>query len=171
MEINENWIKIKQLFRQSFRSSFHYAIATVSEQGEPHITPIGSLILGEVGQGMYFEEFPKQLPRNIDNNKQVCVLAVNSSPWFWMKSLISGRFSSPPAVRLYGVVGEVRAATEKEIALLQRRVRRVSFSKGHTMLWKNLRMVRDIRFSRMEPVHMGEMTQGTWSMPSIGKID
>jgi hypothetical protein len=167
MQINENWIKIKQLFKQSFRSSFHYAIATVGEQGEPHITPIGSLILGEVGHGVYFEEYPKQLPRNLEKNKQVCVLAVNSSPWFWMKSLIGGRFSDPPAVRLYGVVGEVRAATEKEIALLQRRVRKVSFSKGHALLWKNMRMVRDIRFSRMEPVNIGEMTRGTWSMPSI----
>lgn len=127
MQINENWIKIKQLFKQSFRSSFHYAIATVSEQGEPHITPIGSLILGEVGQGVYFEEYPKQLPRNLE--KKVCVLAVNSSPWFWMKSLISGWFSDPPAARLYGVAGAVRAATEKEIALLQRRVRRVSSAK------------------------------------------
>jgi uncharacterized protein len=171
MQINENWIKIKELFKQSFRSSFHYAIATVSEQGEPHITPIGSLILSEGGQGVYFEEYPKQLPRNLEKNKHVCVLAVNSSPWFWMKSLISGRFSDPPAVRLYGVVGEVRAATEKEIALLQRRVRKVSFTKGHAMLWKNMRMVRDITFSRMEPVHIGDMTRGTWSRSSVGEND
>ena len=168
MQMNENWTKIKQLFKQSFRSSFHYAIATVSEQGEPYITPIGSLILGEVGQGVYFEEFPKQLPRNLENNNQVCVLAVNTSLWFWMKALVQGRFSDPPAVRLYGVAGELRAATDKEIALLHHRVRRLSFSKGYTLLWKNLRIVRDIRFSRMEPVNLGEMTRGTWSKPAIG---
>jgi len=162
MELNENWGNIKRLFKQSFRSSFHYAIATVSEQGEPHVTPIGSLILGDVGQGMYFEEYPRQLTRNLAKNKQVCVLAVNSSPWFWLKSLIRGRFSEPPAVRLYGVVGEVREATDKEIALLQRRVRKVSFTKGHAMLWKKMSKVRDVKFSRMEPVLIGEMTRGIW---------
>ena len=163
MQLDENWEKTERLFKQSFRSSFHYAIATVSEQGEPHITPIGSLILGEVGQGIYFEEYPRQLPRNLEMNKQVCVLAVNSSPWFWVKSLIRGRFSDPPAIRLYGVAGEVREATEKEIVLLQRRVGKVSFTKGHAILWKNMRKVREIKFSRMEPVNIGEMTRGTWS--------
>lgn len=171
MQLDENWTKIKRLFKQSFKSSFHYAIATVSEQGEPHITPIGSLILGGVGQGVYFEEYPRQLTRNLEKNKQVCVLAVNTSLWFWIKALVRGRFSDPPAVRLYGVVGEVREATEREIAMLQHRVRRVSFTKGHAMLWKNMRKVRDVRFTRMEPVHVGKMTRGNWGMPSIDKID
>lgn len=163
MQLVENWDKIKQLFKQSFRSSFHFAIATVNEQGEPHVTPIGSLILGDVGQGVYFEEYPRQLPRNLERHKHVCVLAVNSNPWFWLKSLIRGRFSDPPAVRLYGVAGGIREATDKEIALLQRRVKKVSFTKGHALLWKNMSKVRDIKFSRMEPVLIGEMTRGTWS--------
>jgi hypothetical protein len=169
MQLDENWDKIKRLFKQSFRSSFHFAIATVTEQGVPHITPIGSLILGGVGQGVYFEEYPQQLTRNLEKNRQVCVLAVNSSPWFWLKSLIRGRFTDPPAVRLYGVAGEVREATDKEIAVLQRRVSKVSFTKGHALLWKNMNKVRDIKFSRMEPVLIGEMTRGTWSAPE--KID
>ena len=115
MRIDGQWKEIKELFRQSFKSSFHYAIATVNGDGEPHVTPIGSLILGEPGRGLYFEEFPTQLPRNLQNNKRVCVLAVNSSRWFWIKSLVGGKFAGPPAVRLYGTVGEVREATEKEI--------------------------------------------------------
>lgn len=164
MQLNENWSEIKQLFRQSFKSSFHYAIASVNENGEPHVTPIGSLILGKPGHGLYFEEFTKQLPRNFQTSKQVCVLAVNSSRWFWIKSLIGGRFASPPAVRLYGTAGAVREATEKEIKLWQHRVKRVSFSKGHAMMWANMRTVRDIEFSRIEPVHMGEMTRDTWHM-------
>ena len=94
MRIDEHWTEIKQLFRQSFKSSFHYAIATVNENGEPHVTPIGSLILGKPGRGLYFEEFPKQLPRNFQTNKQVCVLVVNSSRWFWIKSLIGESLSA-----------------------------------------------------------------------------
>ena len=31
------------------------------------------------------------------------------------------------------------------------------------MMWANMKMVRDIEFTRIEPVHMGEMTRDTWS--------
>jgi hypothetical protein len=163
MVIKENWKEIKALFKQSFKSSFHYAIATVNEEGEPHVTPIGSLILGKPGQGLYFEKFPRQLPQNLKTHKQVCVLAVNSSRWFWIKSLVRGRFSSPPAVRLHGTAGETREATEKELALWQERVKRVGFSKGHAIMWRSMSMVRDIEFTRMEPVQIGAMTRGLWN--------
>ena len=106
MQITGDWKDIKSLFNRAFNSSFHYALATVNENGEPHVTPIGSLILREPGHGVYFEEFPRQLSRNLQHNKEVCVLAVNSSRWFWIKSLFSGRFASPPAIRLYGTVGK-----------------------------------------------------------------
>ena len=61
MDIAEHWKDVKALFKESFKSSFHYAIATVNEDGEPHVTPIGSLILGKPGHGLYFEEFSRQL--------------------------------------------------------------------------------------------------------------
>ena len=159
MQLKENWKVIKRLFNSSFNSSFHYALATVNDKGEPHVTPIGSLILREPGHGVYFEEFPRQLPRNFRHNKKVCVLAVNSSRWFWIKSLFNGRFASPPAIRLYGTVGEVREATEKEIKLWHHRVRWTRASKGYALMWKNMKMVRDINFSRVEPVNIGVMTQ------------
>ena len=158
MDINTDWHVIKRLFRKSFASSFHYAIATVTDDGRPHVTPIGSLILGLPGHGVYFEEFPSRLPGNLSNNPQLCVLAVNSSRWFWLTSLIRGRFQSMPAVRLLGEAGEVRAATDKEIALWQKRVSSVRFTKGHAMMWRNMRMVRDVKFTSIEPVHIGEMT-------------
>ena len=158
MDINADWHEIKRLFRQSFASSFHYAIATVDQDGEPHVTPIGSLILGSPGQGVYFEEFPSRLPNNLTKNPKFCVLAVNSGRWFWLSSLIRGKFGSMPAVRLHGEAGKVRAATDEEIALWQRRVRSVRFTRGHAKIWRNMRVVRDIRFTRIEPVHIGEMT-------------
>ena len=158
MDINADWDVIKRLFRKSFASSFHYAIATVDQYGEPHVTPIGSLILGSPGQGVYFEEFPSRLPGNLKNNSQLCVLAVNSSKWFWLSSLIRGKFKSMPAVRLHGEAGDVRAATDKEIELWRQRVSSVQFTRGHAKIWRNMRMVRDVRFTRIEPVHIGEMT-------------
>jgi len=74
-------------------------------------------------------------------------------------SLFEGRFASPPAMRLYGTVGDVREATEKETSLWYRRVRTVRSSKGYSMMWENMKMVRDITFSQVEPVHMGQMTR------------
>ena len=155
MQLKEDWKVIKRLFNRSFNSSFHYALATVNENGEPHVTPIGSLVLREPGHGVYFEEFTQQLSRNLQYNKEVCVLAVNSSRWFWIKSLFGGRFASPPAIRLYGTVGEVREATEIEVNLWHRRVRWTRGSKGYALMWKNMKMVRDISFSRIEPVKIG----------------
>ncbi len=170
MQLEQNWSDIKKLFAQSFSSSFHYAVGTVNENGEPHVTPIGSRILKEPGHGFFFEEFTRHLTRNLQQNKQVCVLAVNSSRWFWVKSLLGGRFSSPPAIRLYGTVGQTREATEEEIGLWHHKVRRVRRSKGYALIWKGMKFVRDIRFSRAEPVHIGEMTRGLWeSMESLEK--
>lgn len=160
MEHIDNWKEVKEVFRESFKSSFHYSIATVSENGEPHVSPIGSLILGRPGEGFYFEKFPSNLPRNLSNNNQVCVLAVNSGKWFWLKSLVAGKFSVPPAIRLYGEVGELREATEAELLLWQKRVKSVSFTKGHKLIWRDMSKVRDIRFTRVEPVKIGQMTRG-----------
>lgn len=160
MNCYENWSEVKALFRDSLRSSFHYAIATVKENGEPQVTPIGSLILGQPGEGFYFERFTRNLPKNIDNNSRICVLAVNSSRWFWMKSLWSGKFAALPAIRLYGSAQELRPATEHEIALWQKRVHSVRHTKGHKLMWSEMNMVRTIRFDRIEPVHVGSMTHG-----------
>lgn len=162
MNIYDNWREVKSIFRDSFRSSFHYAIATVTEHGEPHVTPIGSLVLGKPGEGFYFEKFTRHLPKNIGNNGRVCVLAVNSSRWFWVKSLLGGRFGAPPAVRLYGTAQELRPATEREMALWQKRVRSVRFTKGHKLMWSEMNMIRVINFDRIEPVNMGQMTKGLW---------
>ncbi|NNJ97871.1 MAG: pyridoxamine 5'-phosphate oxidase family protein [Gammaproteobacteria bacterium] len=162
MDLHENWSEIKALFQQAFNSSFHYAIASVNENGEPHVTPIGSLILGKPGLGYYFEEFPQHLPQNLCSNNHVCILAVNSGRWFWLKSLLAGKFTSPPAVRLYGVVGDLRVATDQEMKHWQRRIRRVRFSKGHALIWRGMRRVREIEFNRIEPVHIGAMTRGLW---------
>jgi len=158
MEQVANWAEIKSLFNESLKSSYYVSIASVAENGEPHVTPIGSLILGEPGRAFYFERFPKGLPSNLANNRQVCVLAVNSSRWFWLKSLVRGKFTSPPAVRLHGIAGELRDATDNEIALWQKKVKRVSFSKGHALIWRGMSRVRDIKFASVEHVQIGQMT-------------
>lgn len=157
-----HWDEIRQLFRRSFRSSFHYAIASVAADGTPRVTPIGSLILREPGRGFYFERFTQGLARNLDGDRRVCVLAVDSGLWFWLRSLVAGRFAQIPAVRLYGVAGEPRPATPEEIALWRRRVGRTRFTRGYARMWRDMNSVREIEFTRIEPVSIGRMTQGLW---------
>lgn len=163
MELNQNWEQVKILFRESFKSSFHFAIASITDNGEPHVTPIGSLILGKPGHAIYFEEFPGQLPQNYQSNPHICVLAVNSGLWFWFRSLFKGKFPTPPAVRLYGKAGQLRNASAEEIELWQKRVRAVRFTKGHEIMWSNMKKVREIEFSRIEPVLLGPMTKENWN--------
>jgi uncharacterized protein len=160
--MEKQWPLIKHTFNSAFRTSLHYAIASVDEAGDPHLTPIGSLLLLEPGKGIYFEEFTRQLPRNCRHGGKVCVMAVNSGLWFWLRALIRGRFTTPPALRLYGRVGELRKATDGEIALWQKRVRKVRHTKGHALMWRRMRNVREIVFTHMVQVNMGEMTRKSW---------
>ncbi len=162
MEIETHWPAIKQLFKQAFGSSLHYAIASVNANGEPHITPIGSIILGQPGKAIYFERFPKQLPLNLQTNNKICVLAVNSSRWYWLKSLFAGKFANPPAIRLIGTAGKLRPATEQEITLWHRRVKPLRFTKGHALMWAGMSVVRELEFTHAEPIQIGKTTAANW---------
>ena len=159
MEIGKYWETIQMVFQSSLGSSMHYAVATVNEDGSPHVTPIGALFLRENRTGFYFDEFPVNMSKNLERNPRVCILAVNSNPTFWQKSLLAGKFETPPAVRLLGSVGKKREGTKEEIAMWQNHVKLAQGTKGYDLMWKNMRMVRDIYFDSFEPVLMGEMTQ------------
>jgi len=162
MDIGRHWKTIQTVFQKSRDSSTHYSVATVNEDGSPRVTPIGALFLREDKTGFYFDEFPVCMPRNLDRDPRVCILAVNSNPTFWQKSLVAGKFKTPPAVRLMGTVGKKREGTEKEIAMWQDHVKLARGTKGYDLMWKHMRMVRDIQFDSFEPVLMGEMTQDLW---------
>jgi predicted pyridoxine 5'-phosphate oxidase superfamily flavin-nucleotide-binding protein len=45
MEIGKHWETIRTIFEEAYKSCSHFAIATVNEDGSPHVTPIGALIL------------------------------------------------------------------------------------------------------------------------------
>ena len=107
----DKWNLICPIFDNAFKSCLHFAMATVNEDGSPHITPIGSLILREDQTGFFFDEYCTKTRANIVRNPRVCFLAVNADRPFWVKSLIVGKFSAPPAVRLMGTVKELREAT------------------------------------------------------------
>jgi uncharacterized protein len=162
MEIGDHWEEIRAVFEEAFKSCSHFAVATVNEDGSPHVTPIGALILRENQTGYYFEEYPQKMASNLNRNAKVCILAVNADKKFWGIALLEGRFKTPPAVRLTGTAGELRKATPDEIAVWQQRIAVAKGTKGYTLLWEKMANVRDISFDSFEPVYTGEMTEGLW---------
>ena len=162
MKLETNWQGIRRLFNKAFSSSLHYSMATVTPDGMPHVTPVGSLLLREPGHAIYFEEFTQRMPLHFRGNQNVCVLAVRSGLGFWISALIRGGFKTPPAIRLHGTVGAPRAATSEEIQAWQRRVGRLRFTRGHRMMWANMRTVRDVYFTRADAIRMGAMTRACW---------
>ncbi len=162
MEIGSQWDTIRQVFDEAQKSCFHYAVATVREDGTSDVAPIGSLILRDNHTGYYLEEFPAHMVANLKHNPRVCVLAVNADKLYWGKSLMDGKFPTPPAVRLYGTAGELRKATKEEVEAWQKKVALASKLKGYKIMWENMSHARDITFDSFEPVEIGEMTAGLW---------
>jgi hypothetical protein len=161
MKINleENWQKIRIHFSKSIASNMHVSIASVDENQQPTITPIGSLFLNKNQTGFYFEKFATKLNINSKKNKNICVLAVNSNKWFWLKSLFKMNFSDYPAVKLYGELGDKRPATDKEYRAFQRRIRKTKRLKGSQYLWQDMSEVREITFTKAEKINLGKMTR------------
>ncbi|MBN2463034.1 MAG: pyridoxamine 5'-phosphate oxidase family protein [Dehalococcoidia bacterium] len=162
MEISTHWETIRKIFDEAYKSCSHFAIATVNDDGSPHVTPIGALFLRMDQTGFYFEEYPSKMPENLKRNPRVCILAVNADKLFWARSLMDGKFSAPPAVRLMGTVGELREATSEESAAWHKRIALAKGLKGYRLMWERMGRVRDIRFESFEPVYLGKMTGGLW---------
>jgi hypothetical protein len=162
MDIEKHWPDIKAVFQNAQLTCRHCAIATVNEDGSPHITPVGSLFLRDNCTGYYFEEYSQKMAINFKHNNRVCVLAINSGIRYWFKSILLGRFPSPPGVRLYGIVGQRRLGTKDEMESFQNRVRVARKFKGYKLIWKNMKHVREIHFKSFEPVHAAKMTQHLW---------
>ena len=158
MDLIANWNSIRKHFSKSFFSSLHFSIASVDSDNNPTVTPIGTVFLNKNQTGFYFEEFTSNLPNNSKTNKKICILAVNSSKLFWLKSLFQEKFNSHPAIKLYGKLGEKRKATENELRALKRRMRYTQKLKGHKYLWNNMSYVRDITFEKAEKMNIGKMT-------------
>ncbi len=158
MDIKANWNLIKKHFNKSFKTSLSVSIASVDNDNKPTVTPIGTVFLNKDQTGFYFEKFPKKIPKNAKTNKNICVLGVNSSKWFWIKSLYKLKFNSYPAIRLYGELGDKRKATEIEISRLNRRMRTTKGLKGNTYIWDNMEFVREMKFTKAEGINIGKMT-------------
>ena len=153
-----HWNQLKSLADRVLGSSLHFTIATTNQDGTPHVTPIGSLILTDPGEAYFFEVFTRQLSRNLDNGSPVAVLGVISSSRLWLRSFIAGHFSCPPAFRLLGTAGERRSSMPEEQARWRRKVGLLKWTRGYDLLWGNLDVVRELHFHTLKSVQIGRMT-------------
>ncbi len=159
MDITTDWNKIRVHFNKSFKSNLHVSVGSVNSNHQPTVTPIGSLFLNSDQTGFYFEKFPSKLPQHAKSNNHICVLAVNSNKWFWLKSVFYGKFYQYPAIKLYGQLGNKRDATQHELSRFYRRMRWTKGLKGDTYMWREMAQVREIIFTRAEKINLGAMTK------------
>lgn len=162
MSLRQNWPKIQSVLSAGQASSLYCSIATVDPKGMPTITPVGTVFLRADQTGYFFDHYAESLGKNIDQNPNVCVMAVNSGFRYWARALVLGRFASPPGVRLYGVAGPKREASEEEIHLIEKRVKAAQLLKGGRLLWSGFSHVRDITFSHHRPIYYPVMMESLW---------
>ena len=156
-----SWEHTRRIANGAFRTSVHYAIATVNEDGAPHVAPIGSVRLNADQTGYFFELFTQQTPTNLDRDPRFTLLAVNSGRMFWFRSLWRGKFLDVPGFRLVATATEARPATEAEYTWWERRVKPARRLKGYEKLWGRDLLtksrVRHFTVEKVIPLNLGAM--------------
>jgi hypothetical protein len=147
--------KIKPLFAKAMFTS----VATVTEEGMPHVSPIGSVFLINKDKGFYFEKFTKNIPKNSEHMPYATLMSVNVSKWFWLKSLLKGQFRTPPAIRLLVKLGELREKSDKETSSFKKKVSIFKLTKGYDLMWKDMSLIREFEIVEYKPVFIGKMTK------------
>jgi len=155
MDLKDNW----QMIRSLLNNSTNVVIASTNADGSPHVTPIGSLRLGEVGKGYFVEKFTRRLPENLDRDGRISIFATNlSTPGFFV-GMLRGRFDRLPSLRLTGKVGPRRELTDSELDAFRKKVRIFRWTPGYALLWGQLKYARDVEITGVYPVYAGDMTK------------
>lgn len=162
MTLIQHWKEIVNVVTQGQRSSMHCAIASVGENGVPNITPVGTVFLRDDQTAYFFDTYTSQLAKNIKENPNVCLMAVNTKRSFWLSSFLKGKFKSAPGVRLYGTIGELRDATDEEKQAVEQRIKPLSWTKGSKLLWSDFHQVRDIKLTDFRPIEYPKMMDHLW---------
>ena len=139
---NQEWQQIKRVIEKSQRAAMYCSIATVDQTGQPNITPIGTVFLADDQTGFFFDTYSESFKTNLTLNNKACLQAVNSDRMFWLKSMILGKFSDYPGVRLFIEIDVLRPATNQEMALVQQRIRPLKWTKGSQLIWSDFSHVR-----------------------------
>ena len=164
MDMENKWDEIIEIVNKSFYSSYYFSIATVTDDGTPHLTPIGSLMLGKNRNGILFEKYSVNIGNHIKTNNKICVMAVNVGLTKMLKGVIFKKLREPLGIRLWGTAGEKREATIEEVEGLHRRIQsalpfiggKIRHLNGYKKLWGDMKYVREIEFARYEFVRFGK---------------
>lgn len=156
-ELITHWPELRRLWKSTAFGAF----ATSGPEG-PQVTPIGSIYLHETEPRGYFHPvFANRLRKALSPDQPFELLFVSASALQWLSGLVRGRFDRMVAVRLKGrALGSRRAATPEEVARWHERVRAVRWTRGHDLLWKDVRFVQELRFDSLIPVRFGAMRNG-----------
>ncbi|SME90332.1 DUF2867 domain-containing protein [Desulfovibrio gilichinskyi] len=163
MKSEISWPEVIALFNKVQYAS----VATVDADGYPRITPIGSILFSGEGRGYYFEKFPKSMRSNLDRDPRMTIMAVAPRFGFWFGALWHGKFQSQPAIRLVCEAGGRRKATFEEVEAWLSKVSMFRHLKGHSLLWKDMSMVREFKVIRVEPVELGKMNANRSPMDNL----
>ena len=156
-DLLSHWPEIRKLWKSTLFGAF----ASSGPDG-PQVTPIGSIYLHPTQpRGYYHPIFANRLRKALSADQPFELLFVNTSASPWLSGLLRGRFDHMLAVRLKGhALGPRRAASTEEVARWRKRVRLVSWTRGHDLLWKDVRFVQELSFQSMIPVRFGGMRNG-----------
>ncbi|MDD3023583.1 MAG: pyridoxamine 5'-phosphate oxidase family protein [Syntrophomonadaceae bacterium] len=133
-------------------------IGSVNSEGQPNVTPIGTLVLRDDCSGYYFDLFTRELSDNLDQNGKVCVLVIETGNLFWFKSLYTNKCAKPSGIKLIGFAGDRRKASPEEIQLLRSKIKPMKMFKGYQTIFGNLSYVRDLKFTDYFMINTGKMT-------------
>jgi hypothetical protein len=148
-----DWQKVRYMVHR--RTIF--CSAAVVENDEIRQFPIGSLSIGPEGISTYFEMFA----RPVQEGQTITFMAVDTSPFFWLVSLLKGRFLHPPAIRLTGVIGPTHQGTSEEVSRFRRRIGLLLKTPGGQKLWGfSTATSREVHFTKASVVKLGSMTRG-----------
>lgn len=160
----EVWEHVRSTVRRARSSSMHCSIASTNPDGSPHVSPIGSVMLGDPGRGAYLDVFNVQLGRNLDRDPRCTILAVDSSRVAWGRALLRGRFDRPPGARLIATVGSPRPATAAEVERFRSWFGlALRTPGGRSLLGRRGELrARDLTITGVVPVRVAAMTQHLW---------
>jgi uncharacterized protein len=156
--LRTRWTEIRSVWKSTVFGAF----ATIGADGAPQVTPIGSVYLDPTEPRGYFHPiFTTRLRTALAQDERFELLFVDARASRWLAALVRGRFDRLIAARLKGhAVGPRRQSTEEEVARWRRRVRPVRWTRGHDLLWKDVRFAQELVFDALVPVRLGAMQRG-----------
>jgi hypothetical protein len=151
LDPERDWPAITAYVEGAMRAARHVTLATAGADGQPHVTPIGSLVLGPPTRGLFLERFPRRLAADAATNPRFALLAEDTRLWQLLRHF---RGDGWFGLKCYGELGERRAATPSEIDRLAARISRHGRARVKRLLFGQAPQVRDLTVTGAEAISL-----------------